>query len=331
MSDLSTTYMGLSLKNPLVPSASPLSQGLDTIKKMAEFGAGAVILYSLFQEQIEEEAVLLNDVIEGIKYRYAESLDFYPPLENYRADGEEYLELISRAKDAVDIPIIGSLNCFGPGDWVHYASCFEEAGADAIELNLYHLPTSVHLTGAQVEEEYLTILQDVKREVEIPVALKLSPFFSSIPHMAGRLDSAGADALVLFNRFYQPDLDVENLETKRRLVLSTSEEMRLPLRWIAILYGHIEASLALTTGVHTPEDIVKAIMAGADIAQVCSVLLESGVEKIETLLEGLDVWMTEHEYASIAQMRGVLSHRKTPNPAAFERANYVRLVGSIYE
>jgi dihydroorotate dehydrogenase (fumarate) len=331
MSDLSTTYMGLALKNPLVPSASPLSQDLDSIKKMAEYGAGAVVLYSLFQEQIEEEGVLLNDIIESTKHRYAESLDFFPPLKNYRADGEEYLELISRAKAAVDIPVIASLNSFGPGDWVHYASRCEEAGADGIELNLYHLPTSVHMTGAQVEEQYLTIVQDVKGEVDVPVALKLSPFLSSIPHMAGRLDRIGADALVLFNRFYQPDLDIENLETQRRLVLSTSEEMRLPLRWIAILYGHIKASLALTTGVHTPEDIVKAIMAGADVAQVCSVLLESGVEKIKTLLEGLDAWMTAHEYASVAQMRGVLSHRKTPNPAAFERANYVRLVGSIYE
>ncbi len=327
MADLTTKYMGLTLKNPIVPSASPLSSELETIKKMAAAGAGAITLHSLFEEQIDQEAALLDDIIEETKYRYAESIDFFPSLETYRRDEEAYLELIHEAKAAVDIPIIASLNGHSPGGWTRYAALFEEAGADAIELNIYYLPTSHKLTGSQVEAQYFYILSEVKDQVKIPVAVKLNPFFSSIPHIATLLDRAGADGLVFFNRFYQPDLDIENLTTKRKLVLSTSEEMRLPLRWIAIMYGQIDASLALTTGVHTPEDAVKAIMAGADVANVCSVLMKEGVEKIRALVAGMNEWMDEHEYESIPQMRGILSHKESSNPAAFERANYVELIG----
>lgn len=327
MSDLSTTYMGLALNNPVVPSASPLSRTLDGIKKMEAAGAGAVVLYSLFEEQIDEEAEFLDDIIEGTKYRYAEMIDLFPPQAEYRRDEVAYLDLIQKAKEAVDIPIIPSLNGYSLGGWLRYAELFEEAGADGIELNVYYLPTSHRLTGAQVEAMYFDIVREVRQQVSIPIAVKMNPFFSSIPHVATLLDRAGADGLAMFNRFYQPDLDIEKLETVRQLHLSSSEEMLLPMRWIAILYGNLDASLALTTGVHTVEDVVKAIMAGADVAHVCSVLLQEGLGKIGELTGGLADWMDAHEYETVRQMRGVLSHENSPNPTAFERANYVQFVG----
>lgn len=327
MSDLSTSYMGLSLRNPVVPSASPLSRELDNIKRMEDAGAGAITLYSLFEEQIDREALLLDDILLDQMYRYQEMVDFFPELDTFRRDEMAYLELIRQAKEAVDIPVIASLNGYSEGGWTRYAKVFEQEGADAIELNIYYIPTSHRLTGSQVEALYFNVLRDVREEVSIPIAMKLNPFFSSLPHVATVLDRGGADGLVLFNRFYQPDLDIEALDTRRSLVLSTSEEMRLPLRWIGILYGQVEASLALTTGVHTPEDVVKAIMAGADIVNVCSVLLQEGVGKLKTLVQGLDTWLESHEYASVEEAKGVLSQKETPNPAAFERANYVQLIG----
>ena len=327
MTDLSTTYMGLKLKNPVVPSASPLSRELDGIKRMEDAGAGAITLYSLFEEQIDREALLLDDILMDQSERYQEMPSFFPQLDTFRRDEQEYLELIRDAKDAVDIPVIASLNGYSEGGWTRYAKVFEQAGADAVELNIYYIPTSHRLTGSQVEALYFNVLHDVKEEVSIPIAMKLSPFFSSVPHLATVLSRSGADGLVLFNRFYQPELDIEALETKRSLVLSTSEEMRLPLRWIAILYGKINASLALTTGVHTPEDVVKALMSGADIANVCSVLLKEGTGKIEQLVRGVDLWLESHEYASVQEIKGILSHKNSPNPAAFERANYVELIG----
>jgi len=327
MSDLSTTYMGLDLDNPIVPSASPLSRDLDGIKQMEDAGAGAIVLYSLFEEQIDQEADFLDHMIEDVKYRYAEMIDLFPPQEQYRRDEVDYLDLIREAKEAVDIPIIPSLNGYSLGGWLRYANLFEEAGADGIELNVYYLPTSHRLTGAQVEAMYFDIIREVKQQISIPMAVKMNPFFSSIPHVATLLDRAGADALVMFNRFYQSDLDIEELEAVRHLHLSSSEEMLLPLRWIAILYGHLDASMALTTGVHTVEDVVKAIMAGADIANVCSVLLKEGIGKLSELTGGLAEWMDAHEYDNIPQMRGVLSHERSPNPSAFERANYVQIVG----
>ncbi len=327
MIDLTTHYMGLTLKNPVVPSASPLSRELDAIKRMEDAGAGAVTLYSLFEEQIDQEALLLDAVIEDTKYRYAEHEDFFPELDEFRRDEKLYLDLISDAKAAVDIPIIPSLNGYSEGGWTRYARLFEEAGADAIELNLYYLPTSMQLTGAQIEAHYLAVLNRVQDEVSIPVAMKLNPFFSAIPNIASQLDRNGADGLVLFNRFYQPDLDIEALESKRKLVLSTSTEMRLPLRWIAILYGQIEASLALTTGVHTSEDVIKAVMVGADVANVCSVLLEHGIDHLKPLVDGVRAWLSQHDYESLSEVKGILSHKESPNPAAFERANYVKLVG----
>jgi dihydroorotate dehydrogenase (fumarate) len=330
MADLKTTYMGLTLKNPIVPSACPLSRELDDIKRLVDAGAGAITLYSLFEEQIEAEAEYLETTIEGVKYRYAEMIDLFPPLEEYRRDEDEYLELIRKAKEAVDVPIIASLNGYSPGGWTDYARLFEEAGADAVELNIYFIPTQPAINAQQVEDMYVEILRAVKEDVSVPVAVKLSPYFTATANLAKKLDSHGADGLVLFNRFYQPDLDIEELESMQSLQLSTSYEMRLPLRWIAILYGQLSASLALTTGVHTPEDVVKALMAGADVAEVCSVLLEEGIGHLSSLTQGLKRWMDDHEYESVEKMRGVLSHKKSPNPAAFERANYVKLVSDVY-
>ncbi|MBN1260161.1 MAG: dihydroorotate dehydrogenase-like protein [Anaerolineae bacterium] len=325
--NLATTYLGISLRSPIVPSASPLTRDLDTILKMEDAGAGAVVLHSLFEEQIEREAHLLDEVIEDTKYRYAESVDFFPPLEEFRRDEEHYLELIREAKEALAIPVIASMNGFSAGSWTRYAKLFEEAGADAVELNIYYIPTNPAITGQLVEDLYVDILSAVKSQISIPVTVKLSPYFSAMANMAKRLEAAGADGLALFNRFYQPDIDVKALETRRRLALSTSEEIRLPLRWIALLYGRVNTSLALTTGVHTVEDVIKGVMAGADAVHVCSVLLKEGIGKIRELSSELAIWMEAKHYSRLDQMQGILSHKNTPNPEAFERANYVKLIG----
>jgi dihydroorotate dehydrogenase (fumarate) len=328
MTDLTTRYMGLSLKNPVVPSASPLSKSIGGIRQMEDAGAAAVIMYSLFEEQIDMEALSLHHFLEQGSYSYAEALTYFPQEADYNRGPQGYLDLVRQAKEAVDIPIIGSLNGVTPGGWTSYAKLIEEAGADALELNIYLITTKLNETGPDVEQIYLNVLQDVKANVQIPVTMKLSPFFSSFPNMAHRLDRAGADGLALFNRFYQPDLDLEELSVVPNLELSRPWEMRLPLRWIAILYGHVKASLALTSGVHEPEDVVKAVMAGADIANVASVLLERGVDHIGVLVSGFELWMEEHEYESVGQMKGALSQRSCPEPAAFERANYMKVLGS---
>lgn len=328
MPDLSTRYMGLTLKNPIVPSASPLSKRLSGIKAMEDAGAGAVTLYSLFEEQIDIEALAHHNFVEQTTFMSAEATAYFPKAGDYYSGPDGYLELIRAAKAAVAIPVIGSLNGVTPGGWTRYAKLIEQAGADALELNMYLIPTRTATTPESVEQVYLNTLAEVKAQVKIPVAMKLNPFFSAIPHMAHRLDDAGADGLVLFNRFYQPDFDLEELKVVPNLVVSRPSEMRLPLRWIAILFGHIKASMALTTGIHTAEDVVKAIMAGADVANVASVLLEGGLGKIGELQVGLVQWMEEHEYESIAQMRGALSQRNIADPAAFERANYMKVLAS---
>jgi dihydroorotate dehydrogenase (fumarate) len=328
MTDLGTTFMGMKLKNPVVPSASPLSADLDTIKQMEDAGAAAVTLHSLFEEQIEFEAEALTHFLEHGTDSYAEALTYFPEMHEYRRAPDDYVEHIHKAKEAVDIPIIASLNGVSPGGWTGYARKFEEAGADAVELNVYFIPTSFHLMSYDVEDLYVKLLKEVKKKVGIPVAMKLSPYFSAMPNMASLLDAEGADALVLFNRFYQPDIDIEALEVTPNLQLSTAAEMRLPLRWVAILYGHVDCSMALTSGIHSSEDIVKAVMAGADVANVCSVLLKQGVGKISELLQGVETWMDEHEYESVEQMKGSMSHRAVPEPAAFERANYMKVLNS---
>jgi dihydroorotate dehydrogenase (fumarate) len=328
MVDLTTTYMGMKLKNPVVPSASPLSAHLDNIKRMEDAGAAAVTFHSLFEEQIEFEAAELDYFLEYGTESFAEAITYFPEVHEYRRQPDDYVEHIRRAKEAVDIPIIASLNGISTGGWIRYAKLFEEAGSDAVELNVYFIPTNMHLMSYDVEDIYVKLLKEVKKHVSIPVAMKLSPYFSSMPHVASMLDEEGADALVLFNRFYQPDVDIEKLEVTPNLILSTPVEMRLPMRWIAILYGHVDASMALTSGIHSAEDVLKAVMVGADVANVCSVLLKEGIGKISDLIEGVSVWMEEHEYESIEQMKGSMSHKSVAESAAFERANYMKVLNS---
>jgi dihydroorotate dehydrogenase (fumarate) len=326
--DLSTTYLGLDLKNPLVPSASPLSRNLDTIRRLEDAGAAALVMHSLFEEQITLESDQLDHYLSYFTDAFAEALDWYPAQPDYQVGPEEYLERIRRANEAVDIPIIGSLNGISTGGWTAYAREIEQAGADALELNVYYIPTDPAMASTAVEQMTLDVLETVKGSISIPVAVKLSPYFSATAHVARRLADAGADGLALFNRFYQPDLDLERLEVVPHLVLSTSAELRLPLRWIAILYGRIPVDLALTTGVHTVEDAVKAIMAGANIAMMASELLINGPTRITTLLSEMGQWMEAHEYDTVAQMRGSMSQQNVADPAAFERANYMKTLQS---
>jgi dihydroorotate dehydrogenase (fumarate) len=327
--DLRTEYMGLHLKNPLVASASPLSKSVDGVRRLEEAGAAAVVLYSLFEEQITHESRELDHYLERGTHSYAEALTYFPDLDHYNIGPDSYLEHIGRVKRAVGIPVIGSLNGISSGGWIDYAQLIEKAGADALELNIYYVPTDPDLSGAELEDTYVALVADVAARVKIPLAVKLSPFFTAIPHVAKRLANAGAAGLVLFNRFYQPDLDIEALEVVPNLKLSNSDELRLPLRWIAILYGRIAASLALTSGVHTHIDVLKAMMAGADVAMLASALLRGGPGQISTILDGIAAWMEVHEYESIAQMKGSMSQRAVAEPAAFERANYMRALNSF--
>jgi len=326
--DLSTKYCGLALKNPIVPSAGPLSHTLDGMKRLEDNGAAAIVMYSLFEEQIAHEMMELDHYLSFGTESFAEALTYFPESSDYNLGPEEYVELLHKAKSALGIPVIGSLNGVSTGGWVKFAKKIEEAGADALELNVYYIPTDQKLTGADVEDRYLEVLHAVKSTVRIPVAMKLSPFFSSLANMAGRLDAAGADGLVLFNRFYQPDINLETLEVTPNVNLSTSHALRLPLRWIAILHGHVKASLAATSGIHTAEDVLKMLMAGADVTMMCSSLLRHGPQHIREVLSGLDQWMLEHEYVSVSQMRGSMSQKSIADPAAFERANYMKALNS---
>ena len=328
MVDLSTTYLGLTLKNPLVVSPSPLCEKIDNIRQMEDAGASAVVLPSLFEEQITLESHHLDRYLSHGTESFAESLTYFPDMIDYNLGPDGYLELIRRAKFVVDIPIIGSLNGVSTGGWITYAKKIEEAGADALELNTYYIPTDPELTGAQVEQVYLDLVRDVKASVRIPVAIKLSPNFSAIPNMARRLDQAGADALVMFNRFYQPDFDLENLEVVPSLILSGSYELLVRLTWVAIVYGHIRADLAITGGVHTALDVLKAMMVGARVAMMTSALLTHGIGHLNTVRADLLTWMEQHEYESIRQMQGSMSHRSVANPAAFERGNYMKVLSS---
>ena len=329
MPDLSTTYLGLHLKNPLVASASPLSKKVGNARRLEDAGAAAVVMYSLFEEQITHESNELDHYLERGTNTYAESLSYFPDLGSYNLGPEPYLEHLHRIKQAVSIPVIGSLNGISSGGWIDYAHKIEQAGADALELNIYYLPTDPNLSGAELEDEYVSLVRDVRATIKIPIALKLSPFFTSLPHIARRFVAAGANGLVLFNRFYQPDFDLEELEVVPNLELSTSYEMRLPLRWIAILYGRMEADFALTSGVHTAQDVLKAIMAGASVAMMTSALLEYGIGRLMHILTDLHEWMEEHEYESISYMKGSMSQRAVADPAAFERANYMKALSSF--
>jgi dihydroorotate dehydrogenase (fumarate) len=328
MPDLSTRYMGLRLKNPLVASSSPLTEAPDNLRRMEDMGIAAVVLPSLFEEQLSLESTLLDEDLWRGTEEFAEATTYFPDLSTYNTGPDGYLELIRRAKHSVAIPVIASLNGVTPSGWVRYAKHIEQAGADAIELNVYSLETDPLKSGADVEESYCELVHQVKTTVRIPVAVKLSPYFSSIPHMAKRLDRAGADAMVLFNRFYQPDFDVESLEVIPRLHLSQPHELLPRLHWVAIIYSHVQASLAITGGVHSAVDVVKSVMAGANAAMMTSALLENGVRYIHRVLDDLHHWLEDHEYDSIRQMLGSMSHRSVPDPAAFERGNYMKVLSS---
>ena len=326
--NLTTNYLGMLLKNPIVASSSPLSHSVGSIRRLEDAGAAAVVMYSLFEEQIGFDSYYIDfHLTQGVD-SYAESISYFPAMQSYNVGPEEYLNLIRRAKEAVDIPIIGSLNGASVGGWTDYATLIEEAGADALELNVYYLPASIAITGSDVEALYFDILSAVRDVVTIPVAVKLSPFFSSVANMASCLSKDGADGLVLFNRFYQPDFDLENLEVAPRLVLSNSNELRLPLRWVAILYGRVKADLAITSGVHTSQDVVKGLMAGAKVTMMASELLQNGVRRIGQVLNELVAWLNEHEYESVTQMIGAMSQKHCAEPAAFERANYMKMLQS---
>jgi dihydroorotate dehydrogenase (fumarate) len=322
--NLTTTYLGKTLKNPLVASASPLSRSLDNIRRLEDAGAAAIVLFSLFEEEILHETRELDHFLTFGTESYAEALSYFPEMAEFYFWPEEYLEHIRRAKAAVEIPVIGSLNGVSAGGWIDYARKIESAGADAIELNLYYIPTDPALSGDDVERMYLNTLKAVKASVGIPVALKLSPFFSAMANMAKQFDDAGADALVLFNRFYQPDIDLENLEVVPNVILSTPQSMRLPLRWIAILYGKIKADLAATSGIHTAQDALKMLMAGASVTMMTSALLHKGIGHLREVISEMEIWMEEHEYESVQQLQGSMSQKSVAEPAAFERANYIK-------
>ena len=328
MTDLTTTYLGLNLKNPLVASASPLCEHLDNIKRMEDAGAGAVVLHSLFEEQIMFESNHLDRFLTHGTESFAESLSYFPDLGNYKLGPDGYLDHVRRAKAAVGIPIIGSLNGVSTGGWIRYAKMIQEAGADALELNVYYIPTDPEMTSTQVEQMYLDLVRDVKATLKIPVAVKLGHAFTAIANLVRRLDQAGADGLVLFNRFYQPDFDLENLEAAPRLTLSNSYELLLRIHWVAILYGRIKADLAITGGVHTAEDVLKAMMSGARVAMMTSALLKNGIGHLAKVRSDLLAWMEEHEYASIREMQGSMSYRSVAEPAAFERGNYMKVLSS---
>lgn len=326
--DLSTTYLGLELKNPIIPSAGPLSRSLDSMKRLEAAGASAIVMYSLFEEQIAHETAEMYHYLSYGTESFAEALTYFPELQQYNLGPEEYVEFIHRAKSELHIPVIGSLNGISVGGWIKYAKKIQEAGADALELNIYYIPTDPELRGIDVEDRYLEVLYAVKETVTIPVAVKLSPFFSSMAHMSRRLDRAGANGLVLFNRFYQPDIVLDSLEVTPNVILSTPHALRLPMRWIAILSGNVKANLAATGGIHTAEDVLKMLMVGADVTMMCSALLKNGPEHITAVLEGMERWMTEHEYISVQQLKGSMSQRSIADPSAFERANYMKALHS---
>ncbi len=328
MMDLSSEYLGLNLKNPLVASASPLCTDLDSLKNMEETGLAAVVLESLFEEQIRRDEQSLDHFLTQGTESFAEALSYFPEPSSFDRGPEEYLEHIRKAKEAVSIPLIASLNGVSSGGWMDYAKRIQEAGADALELNIYYIPTDLTLPGEKVEQMYVDNVKTVCAAVDIPVAVKLSPYFSNMANMADRLAKAGAKGLVLFNRFYQPDIDLEKLEVVPNLVLSSPEEMRLPLRWIAILYGRVGADLAGTSGIHRTEDVLKMLMAGANVAMMTSALLIHGIGRAGEVLKGMTAWMEDHEYESVRQMIGSLSQKSCPEPSAFERANYMKVLQS---
>ena len=328
MMDLSTTYLGMPLKHPIVASAGPLSSTLDGIRRLEDAGASAVVLFSLFEEQIRRENEAFAHLTEVGTESFAESLSYFPDIEDYHVGPHEYLDLIRRASESVEIPVIGSLNGITDAGWTEYAREIQDAGAKALELNIFYIPADIETSGRDVEERYVQIVRHVSEAVSIPIAVKLSPFFSATGDMARRLVDAGADGLVLFNRFYQPDFDLDALEVMPNLELSRASEVRLPLLWIAILYGRLPVSLAATRGVESATEVVKYLMAGADVTMTTSALLRNGAGYLKTLVTDLEEWMVRREYESVTQMKGSMSQRNVADPSAFERANYIKVLES---
>lgn len=326
--DLSTTYLGLKLKTPLVLSASPMTEKLDGVKKAEDAGVSAIVLHSLFEEQLKHESEELDFHLSHGTESFAEALSYFPEAEEYRLGPEDYLEHIAKAKAAVKVPVIASLNGTSAGGWTDYAKKCQQAGADALELNIYYIPTGLDITADEVEKTYLDILKSVKSAVRIPVAVKLSPFFSSTGNMAKKLDTAGANGLVLFNRFYQPEINLETLEVEHSILLSTPQARRLPMRWIAILYGRIKADLAATSGIHNAQDVLRMLMVGSKVTMLCSVLYKMGMDYVKVIEKEMTKWMEEHEYESVQQLQGSLSQKNCPDPSAYERAQYMRILTS---
>jgi len=327
--DLSTKYLGLKLRTPLVPAASPLSEEIDTLKQMEDAGASAIVLYSLFEEQLRQDSADLAHHLEQGTNSFAEALTYFPQPQEFRLGPEEYLKHISNAKRSLHIPVIASLNGSSVGGWTEYAKAIQQAGADAVELNIYSIPTDMDQSSLEIEQTYLDIAKAVKAAVTIPVAVKLSPFFTNFANMAKRLDQTGVDGLVLFNRFYQPDIDLEALDVRPNILLSTPMAMRVPLRWIALLYGRIRPSLAATSGIHRATDALKMLMAGADVAMLCSTLIRHGARQIGVVERDLVAWMEEHEYESVTQLKGSLSQKNCADPSAFERAQYMKAISQF--
>jgi dihydroorotate dehydrogenase (fumarate) len=331
MTNLTTRYLGLTLRNPLVASASPLTKKIESAKKLDEAGVGAIVMYSLFEEQIIHESLELDHYLTRGSNTSAEALSYLPDSGTYATGPGKYLDHLTAVKKTVNVPVIGSLNGVSKGGWTRYAHHMQDAGADAIELNLYYLPADPELTSVELENTYIELISDVRSSITIPLSVKLSPFITALPNFAKRAVEAGADGLVLFNRFYQPDFDLDNLEVTNSLVLSNSDELNLPLRWISILYGKVKADLALTTGVHTATDVIKAMMAGANVTMLASELLQNGYSRIPDILATMQAWMDEHEYKSIRQMQGSMSQQAVKEPAAFERANYMKVLNSYHD
>lgn len=328
MLDFSTNYLGLKLKNPVVVSASPLTEKLENFRRLEDAGASAIVMYSLFEEQIESESENLDSALEYGANSYAESTSYLPDLPKYHIGPDRYLELLRQGKQAVDVPVIASLNGNSPGGWVRYAEYMQEAGADALELNIFNVPTDVDQSSEAIETGYCDLVRAIRKNVRIPIAVKLGPYFTGLAHFARRLSEAGADGLVIFNRFYQPDFDLEQLEVVPNLVLSSPHELRLRLHWAAILYHQVETYIAITGGVHDSTDVLKSMMAGAHVAMMTSALLKYGCEHIGVVLSGMERWMEEHEYASVKQMRGSMSLVNVEDPTAFLRGNYLKMLGS---
>ena len=326
--DLTTVYLGMALPHPLMTGASPLVDDLDTVRRLEDAGAAAIVMHSLFQEQIVDDEVRRHVHLAAFEQSSAEALSYFPGAAEFELGPEEYLEHIARLKKAVRVPVVASLNGTTPESWVEYARLIEQAGADALEVNCYFLATDPIENGEDVERRTVQVAEAVRNAVKIPVAVKLSPFYSAFAHLARALDEAGADGIVLFNRFYQPDIDIENLEIQPSLHLSDSSELLLRLRWLAILSGRVNASLVVSGGVHSAVDAIKAVMAGADAVQMVSAILRHGPEHLTIVRDGMRRWLEQHEYETLADARGSMSHRHCPDPAALERANYMRILQS---